>query len=296
MKLFNDAFAPYGLPKTAIKPSYGMAEATLFVSGPKPDDEAKIIWVDRAELNGGRIVRVDEGSPGAVSQVSCGYVARSQSRRQSWIPRPVKSSQTSTSVRSGCTARTSASATGAASRRRRRPSTAVITKRQPQLSRAEGLPEDAHWMRTGDLGVYIDGELYVTGRYKDLIIVNGRNHYPQDIEFSAQEATLRRMRVRPASQRFVAAFDVLGLSSTANLETGDRRRAWTGRRQGRSGADRGGGARCGGRASRCHGRRHSPGSGRLDSADVERQDRSTRVQGRLHRGNASRRACAASFS
>jgi len=78
MKKFNDAFAPYGLPKTAIKPCYGMAEATLFVSATKTEDEARIIHVDRHELNAGRMVKVDQGSPNAVTQVSCGYVARSQ--------------------------------------------------------------------------------------------------------------------------------------------------------------------------------------------------------------------------
>ncbi|MET0318672.1 MAG: AMP-binding protein, partial [Rhodococcus fascians] len=56
MKKFNDAFGPYGLPKSAIKPSYGMAEATLFVSATKSSDEARVVHVDRAELNAGRMV------------------------------------------------------------------------------------------------------------------------------------------------------------------------------------------------------------------------------------------------
>lgn len=59
-------------------------------------------------------------------------------------------------------------------------------------------------MRTGDYGVIYDGELYITGRVKDLVIVDGRNHYPQDLEFSAQEASAN---LRPG---FVAAFAVLG--------------------------------------------------------------------------------------
>uniref|UniRef100_UPI0024582211 hypothetical protein n=1 Tax=Nocardia cyriacigeorgica TaxID=135487 RepID=UPI0024582211 len=45
---------PYGLPKTAIKPCYGMAEATLFVSATKAEHEAKVTYVDRHELNAGR--------------------------------------------------------------------------------------------------------------------------------------------------------------------------------------------------------------------------------------------------
>ncbi len=78
MRKFNEAFAPYGLPKTAIKPSYGMAEATLFVSTTHPSDEAKVMYVDRDELNAGRMVQVDQDAPGAVAQVACGAVSRSQ--------------------------------------------------------------------------------------------------------------------------------------------------------------------------------------------------------------------------
>nr|BFE83932.1 hypothetical protein GCM10020093_065330 [Planobispora longispora] len=60
------------------------------------------------------------------------------------------------------------------------------------------------WLRTGDLGVIHEGELYITGRIKDLIIVDGRNHYPQDVEVTVQEAD-------PAVRRdHVAAFAVPG--------------------------------------------------------------------------------------
>ena len=69
-------------------------------------------------------------------------------------------------------------------------------------SHTEGTPADANWMRTGDFGVYVDGELYITGRVKDLVIVDGRNHYPQDLEASAQEAS---PALRPG---FIAAFAV----------------------------------------------------------------------------------------
>ena len=48
--------------------------------------------------------------------------------------------------------------------------------------------DDGSYLRTGDLGVLIDGELFVTGRSKDVIIVRGKNHYPQDIERTAEES------------------------------------------------------------------------------------------------------------
>src|SRR5262249_30464998 len=74
---FNKAFAPYGLPRTAFKPSYGIAEATLLISTIEPSAEAKVVYLDREELGAGRAVRVGADAPGAVAHVSCGRPARS---------------------------------------------------------------------------------------------------------------------------------------------------------------------------------------------------------------------------
>ncbi|MDF2898897.1 MAG: fadD32, partial [Rhodococcus erythropolis] len=77
-----------------------------------------------------------------------------------------------------------------------------LDNRLGEDSHTEGTPADANWMRTGDFGGYVDGELYITGRVKDLVIVDGRNHYPQRLEASAQEAS---PALRPG---FIAAFAV----------------------------------------------------------------------------------------
>lgn len=206
MKKFNEAFAPYGLPKTAIKPCYGMAEATLFVSATKHEDEAKVSYVDRAELNAGRMVRVDPSHENAIAQVSCGYVARSQ-----WAvivdPDTVESG-VGTELPDGRVGEIwlHGENMGIGYWGREEETTKTfrnrIGERQPGDSRADGTEKDADWMRTGDYGVYFDGELYITGRVKDLVIVDGRNHYPQDLEHSAQEASTQ---LRPG---FVAAFSV----------------------------------------------------------------------------------------
>ncbi|MFI5714998.1 long-chain-fatty-acid--AMP ligase FadD32 [Nocardia sp. NPDC051750] len=205
MKKFNDAFAPYGLPKTAIKPCYGMAEATLFVSATKSEDEAKVTYVDRNELNAGRMVKVEPGSENAIAQVSCGYVARSQwavivdPESVDGAPREQPDGHVGeiwlhgNNMGIGYWGREDE--TKATFRNK-------VAERLADGSHAEGADADANWMRTGDYGVYFDGELYITGRVKDLVIVDGRNHYPQDLEFSAQEASTA---LRPG---FVAAFSV----------------------------------------------------------------------------------------
>ncbi|WP_040772706.1 long-chain-fatty-acid--AMP ligase FadD32 [Nocardia pneumoniae] len=207
MKKFNEAFAPYGLPKTAIKPCYGMAEATLFVSATKAEDEAKVTYVDRKELNAGRMVKVDPGHEDAIAQVSCGYVALSQ-----WAtiidPESVESEGGGRELPDGRVGEIWLHGNNMGIGYWGRPdeTTATfrnkVTHRLPEGSHAEGTEPDANWMRTGDYGVYFEGELYITGRVKDLVIVDGRNHYPQDLEYSAQEASTA---LRPG---FVAAFSV----------------------------------------------------------------------------------------
>ncbi|NMO02977.1 AMP-binding protein [Gordonia sp. TBRC 11910] len=201
MKKFNDAFAPYGLPKTAIKPCYGMAEATLFVSATQRANEAKIIYVDRAELNAGRMVVVDADAPDALAQVSCGQVAVSQ-----WAT--IVDSQTGTECADGTVGEIWLHGLNIGVGYWNKPDETVetfqntLTTPLPEGSHSAGAPADATWMRTGDYGVWLDGELYITGRVKDLVIVDGRNHYPQDLEHSAEASSTA---LRPG---FIAAFSV----------------------------------------------------------------------------------------
>ncbi len=201
MKKFNEAFAPYGLPKTAIKPCYGMAEATLFVSATQRENEAKVVYVDRDDLNAGSFTLVDSDAPNAVAQVSCGQVAVSQ-----WAT--IVDTETATEQPDGHVGEIWLHGLNIGAGYWNKPEETEETFHNklvtplPENSHAEGAPADAIWMRTGDFGVWLDGELYITGRVKDLVIVDGRNHYPQDLEYSAQEAS---DALRPG---FVAAFSV----------------------------------------------------------------------------------------
>ncbi|MBX7431606.1 AMP-binding protein [Mycobacterium sp. Y57] len=202
---FNAAFAPYGLDPAAIKPSYGMAEATLFVSTTEPGARPEAVYLDRDELGAGRAVPVGADHPRAVPQVSCGSVARSQ-----WVV--IVDARTETELPDGRVGEIWLHGDNIGHGYWGRAGETELTfqnKLQSRLlrhSHAEGAAEGAHWLRTGDLGVYLDGRLYITGRIKDLVIVDGRNHYPQDIEATVAAAS-------PAVRAgFVAAFSVPGAS------------------------------------------------------------------------------------
>ncbi|GAC58026.1 putative long-chain fatty acyl-AMP ligase [Gordonia hirsuta DSM 44140 = NBRC 16056] len=201
MRKFNEAFEPYGLSPKAIKPCYGMAEATLFVSATQRDNEALISYVDREKLNAGEFVPVPEDHENAIAQVSCGQVALSQ-----WAC--IVDSETATEVPDGRVGEIWLHGLNIGKGywnkedETRETFHNKLVHPLPEGSHSAGVSEDADWMRTGDYGVIYDGELYITGRVKDLVIVDGRNHYPQDLEFSAQEAS---PNLRPG---FVAAFAV----------------------------------------------------------------------------------------
>ena len=78
IRKFNEAFAPYGFQEKAIKPSYGLAEATLFVSTTPMEELPKIVHVDRDALNNYRFVEVAADAPSAVAQASAGRVGVDQ--------------------------------------------------------------------------------------------------------------------------------------------------------------------------------------------------------------------------
>ncbi|MGX9788673.1 long-chain-fatty-acid--AMP ligase FadD32 [Mycobacterium sp. MMS18-G62] len=200
VRRFNEAFGPYGFQPKAIKPSYGLAEATLFVSTTPMDAEPRIIHVDRDELNNHRFIEVPEDSPKAVAQAGAGKVGVAE-----WAV--VVDHDTATELPDGQIGEIWISGqnmgTGYWGKKDETVATFQNTlKSRTNPSHAEGAADDATWVRTGDLGAYHDGELYITGRTKDLVIVDGRNHYPQDLEYSAQEAT------KALRTGFVAAFSV----------------------------------------------------------------------------------------
>jgi fatty acid CoA ligase FadD32 len=197
---FNEAFGPYGFQAKAIKPSYGLAEATLFVSATPVGESPKIVHVDRDELNLQRFVEVPADSPKAVAQASAGKIGLAE-----WAT--IVDSETATELPDGQIGEIWISGQNMGTGYWGKPEETRetfqnILKSRTNRSHADGATDDATWVRTGDYGAYHDGDLYITGRVKDLVIIDGRNHYPQDLEYSAQEST------KALRTGFVAAFSV----------------------------------------------------------------------------------------
>ncbi|MFI5511488.1 fatty acyl-AMP ligase [Mycobacterium sp. NPDC051804] len=213
---FNDAFAPFGLPVTAIKPSYGIAEATLFVSTIAPSACATVAYLDRGRLAAGDALRVPADADNAVAHVSCGQIARSQ-----WAI--IVDPDARTELADGRVGEIWLHGDNTARRYWGQLEASGLTfdatlrSRLPSRSHADGVPADRTWLRTGDLGVYLDGELYVTGRRADVIVVDGLQHYPRDIETTAQNASTIVRR------GYLAAFSTdAGLVIVAERASGTR--------------------------------------------------------------------------
>lgn len=200
VRRFNEAFGPYGFQPKAIKPSYGLAEATLFVSTTPAGESPKIVHVDRDELNKQRFVEVAADSPNAVAEASAGKIGVDE-----WAV--IVDSDSASEVPDGQIGEIWIHGKNMGTGYWGKPEETIATfqnilKSRTEPSHADGAADDGHWVRTGDYGAYHEGDLYITGRVKDLVIVDGRNHYPQDLEYSAQESS------KALRTGYVAAFSV----------------------------------------------------------------------------------------
>ena len=179
LKRFVDRFAKFGFRENMITPSYGMAEATVYVSTRAAGGAPQIIDFDPEKLGAGTAERTARPARAASSSATA---CRTRPPCGSSIPRAAANVRPAPSARSGRRATTCPPATGTSPRRPTRTFGGVIVEPPP------GTPEGP-WLRTGDLGFMSDGELFIVGRIKDLLIVYGRNHYAEDIEATMQEIT-----------------------------------------------------------------------------------------------------------
>ncbi|MBV9350304.1 MAG: AMP-binding protein, partial [Mycobacterium sp.] len=152
MRKFHEAFGKYGLRDSAIKPSYGLAEATLFVSTTPMFERPLIIHVDREELNNHRFVEVAADAPNAVAQVSTGKIGIDE-----WAV--IVDTETATELPDGQIGEIwlhgKNMGIGYWNKEQETQDTFKnILKSRTNPSHAEGAPDDGLWVRTGDYGTY----------------------------------------------------------------------------------------------------------------------------------------------
>jgi fatty-acyl-CoA synthase len=183
VEAFLEAGAPHGLPPESVFPAFGMAEATLAVTFPEPGSGLTVDCVDR------RVLETDRSAAPASEDAE-------GSRRFARLGRPVPGLE----IR----------IVGPVGERMREREVGELQVRGTSITpgyykRPDATADtfDGDWLRTGDLGYLVDGELVVCGRIKDVIIVGGRNVFPEDVERAV--ATVEG--VRPGN---VIAFGVDG--------------------------------------------------------------------------------------
>ncbi len=175
---FAHAFAAHGLRREAMYPCYGMAEATLMISGGDPASPPLVRAYDAGELEQGHAARVagpSESAPRTRTLVGCGHALLDE---RILIVDPY----TLCTLPEGRVGEIWVQSRSVALGYWNRPEETERTFRAHTADTHEG-----PFLRTGDLGFFDEGELFITGRLKDLIIVRGRNHYPQDIERTVQD-------------------------------------------------------------------------------------------------------------
>jgi fatty acid CoA ligase FadD28 len=175
---FTERFARFNLRNTVVRPSYGLAEATVYVASSRADQPPEIVDFESDELSAGRANRCATG--GGTPLV--GYPLL-----HSPIVRIVDP-ETQTECPTETTGEIWVHGGNVAAGYWRKPQETDRTFGGMLVAPSAGTPEGP-WLRTGDLGFISDGELFIVGRIKDLLIVYGRNHSPDDIEATIQELT-----------------------------------------------------------------------------------------------------------
>lgn len=192
LQRFAEVFGPYGFSAKSFMPSYGLAEATVAVTNAAVDSDPNILYLERKELAENKVkINQDKNQQTCDAYVGCGTtwledeliivnpktqeVCQAEEVGEIWLK--------SKSVGAGYWQRDTIN---------------------QEIFKAEAKGKAGYYLRTGDLGFIQNNELFVTGRKKDLIIIRGRNYYPQDIEnyaSSSHEALSKNFSAAVATEK-----------------------------------------------------------------------------------------------
>lgn len=176
LERFSKKFAQCGFNYSAFYPCYGMAETTLLATGGNKNQKPVIQGVLAERLEQNLVVKSEISSKGSRMFVGCG-------RPHLDTTVSIVNSESLTRCKTGEVGEIWVSGGSIASGYWNRSSATQETFQAYLRDTGEG-----PFLRTGDLGFLLDGELFVTGRLKDVIIIRGQNHYPQDIELTVEKS------------------------------------------------------------------------------------------------------------
>ena len=203
VRRFVDRFAPFGLKEGVVRPGYGLAEATVYVATPEGSDTVRTARFDPQNLAGGVARRCESGREDATELVSYGPLRS--------YPIRIVDPETCVEQPAGTIGEIWVRGDNVAQGYWHKPEQTTAAFRARINQPTPGTPAGP-WLRTGDLGVVSDGELFIMGRIKDLLIVDGTNHYPDDIEATIREITGGRVAAfaveDDASENLVAVIEV----------------------------------------------------------------------------------------
>jgi len=173
---FSHTFEPFGFRRSAFYPCYGLAEATLLVAGPVKSTATVVRSFETAGLEQRRAVAASDDDESGRALVGCGHT---------WLDQTIVIADPDTSTRcdDGRIGEIWISGPNVTHGYWGRDDATTATFRAHLAGSGEG-----PFLRTGDLGFFHDGSLFISGRIKDLIIIRGRNHYPQDIELTVESS------------------------------------------------------------------------------------------------------------
>ncbi|MDH6193823.1 fatty acid CoA ligase FadD28 [Mycobacterium frederiksbergense] len=177
LRRFAQRFAKFNLSEDVLRPSYGLAEATLYVSTGEPGPPS-VVTFEPEKLSVGHAKRCSTGQ--GTQLVGYGMPESPLAR--------IVDPETRLEVQAGAIGEIWSHGENNCLGYWDKPEQTAYTFGATLANPSAGTPEGP-WMRTGDLGFISDGELFIIGRIKDLLIVRGRNHYPDDIEATISEIT-----------------------------------------------------------------------------------------------------------